>query len=191
MTEYTIAAIPTVYRGVQYRSRLEARWAAFFDRLGWAHGYEPFDLGVWSPDFLLTDLDVLVEVKPLTQWDQETANRMYKGAGKPSWLLLTRVAPEVAAGAVNCGWICDPTGQFHHAMIGWIADEQRPVLRATFPVPPPKDIPEELAELRDLGCWAPPDVYLRKGTFAWRFYTEYVMKLWADACNAVQWEPGS
>jgi hypothetical protein len=24
-------AIPTIYQGVEYRSRLEARWAAFFD----------------------------------------------------------------------------------------------------------------------------------------------------------------
>jgi hypothetical protein len=31
--EYSIPAIPTVYRGQQFRSRLEARWAAFFDLL--------------------------------------------------------------------------------------------------------------------------------------------------------------
>jgi hypothetical protein len=37
-------AIPTVYKGVQMRSRLEARWAAFFDELGWPWEYEPVDL---------------------------------------------------------------------------------------------------------------------------------------------------
>lgn len=26
---------PTLYRGVEYRSRLEARWAAFFTEIGW------------------------------------------------------------------------------------------------------------------------------------------------------------
>jgi len=29
MSGYWIAAIPTVYRGRRYHSRLEARWAAF------------------------------------------------------------------------------------------------------------------------------------------------------------------
>ncbi|MEA2669684.1 MAG: hypothetical protein QOJ33_2618, partial [Chloroflexota bacterium] len=28
-------AIPTTYDGVNFRSRLEAKWAAFFDLLGW------------------------------------------------------------------------------------------------------------------------------------------------------------
>ena len=32
--DYQIAAIPTLYRGRQYRSRLEAKWAAFFDLAG-------------------------------------------------------------------------------------------------------------------------------------------------------------
>ena len=49
--KYTIKAHPTKYNGVQYRSRLEARWAAFFDLIGWKHEYEPIDLPGWSPDF--------------------------------------------------------------------------------------------------------------------------------------------
>jgi len=43
-----------MYNGVQYRSRLEARWAAFFDLAGWKHEYEPIDLPGWSPDFRVT-----------------------------------------------------------------------------------------------------------------------------------------
>jgi len=49
--KYTIKAHPTKYNGVQYRSRLEARWAAFFDLIEWQHEYEPIDLPGWSPDF--------------------------------------------------------------------------------------------------------------------------------------------
>lgn len=49
--EYRIKSHPTMYNGVQYRSRLEARWAAFFDLIGWQHEYEPIDLPGWSPDF--------------------------------------------------------------------------------------------------------------------------------------------
>lgn len=68
-----IAAIPTEYAGVQFRSRLEARWAAFFDLLDLSWEYEPIDLDGYIPDFLLTKSPlsarpVLVEVKPIVQW---------------------------------------------------------------------------------------------------------------------------
>jgi hypothetical protein len=65
--------IPTRYAGIQFRSRLEARWGALFDLLGWHYEYEPFDLDGWIPDFLLTDGRVLVEVKPVTDRPQEIA----------------------------------------------------------------------------------------------------------------------
>ncbi|MBX5010876.1 hypothetical protein HJB67_13015 [Rhizobium lentis] len=64
---YTIKAIPTIYNNVQFRSRLEARWAAFFDLSGIEWDYEPFDLDGWTPDFLLRagGVDMLSEVKPI------------------------------------------------------------------------------------------------------------------------------
>lgn len=37
---YAIKAIPTTYAGVNFRSRLEARWAAFFDLCGWKYTLE-------------------------------------------------------------------------------------------------------------------------------------------------------
>lgn len=47
------------------RSRVEARWAAFFDRLGLRWEYEPFDAAGYIPDFVLVGLrPLLVEVKP-------------------------------------------------------------------------------------------------------------------------------
>jgi hypothetical protein len=61
----TFAAIKTLYNGIKFRSRLEAKWAAFFDLLGWEWEYEPFDLNGWIPDFLLKHGRVLVEVKPV------------------------------------------------------------------------------------------------------------------------------
>lgn len=48
---YNIKAHRTTYHGVTFRSRLEARWAAFFDLVGWEWEYEPIDLVGWSPDF--------------------------------------------------------------------------------------------------------------------------------------------
>lgn len=60
--------IPTWYRSVRYRSRQEARWACFFDFLGWKHDYEPIDLDGWIPDFALTipgqSTPFLAECKP-------------------------------------------------------------------------------------------------------------------------------
>ena len=59
------AAIPTLYRGLLFRSRLEAQWAHFFDDLDWPWEYEPFDLNGYIPDFVLKFHEpLLVEVKP-------------------------------------------------------------------------------------------------------------------------------
>lgn len=59
------SGIETTYHGVLFRSRLEARWAAFFDGLGWPWEYEPFDAEGYIPDFaLMGERPVAVEVKP-------------------------------------------------------------------------------------------------------------------------------
>lgn len=66
MSGQVYCGIPTLYRGVRFRSRLEARWARFFGALGWGWAYEPFDLAGYVPDFVLA-LDggeLLLEVKP-------------------------------------------------------------------------------------------------------------------------------
>ena len=64
-------AAPTMYRGVEYRSRLEAKWAAFFDLIGWQHTYEPFDGDGYIPDFLIHgDKPLLVEIKPAVTVDE-------------------------------------------------------------------------------------------------------------------------
>ena len=67
-----IHAIPTKYQGVQFRSRLEAKWAAFFDLLNWRWEYEPFDRAGWIPDFVIFGArqHVLLEVKPTTFKDK-------------------------------------------------------------------------------------------------------------------------
>jgi hypothetical protein len=59
-------AIETAYRGATFRSRLEARWAAYFDLRGWPWVYEPWDGNGYIPDFILTDWQALVEVRPET-----------------------------------------------------------------------------------------------------------------------------
>lgn len=71
---YSIKAHPTMYANVCFRSRLEARWACFFDLANWQWEYEPVDLSGWSPDFRVEfpcrhsecrpTHTLLVEVKP-------------------------------------------------------------------------------------------------------------------------------
>ena len=57
--------IETTHNGIEFRSMLEARWAAFFDIIGWDWVYEPFEADHYIPDFLIKgDLPLLIEVKP-------------------------------------------------------------------------------------------------------------------------------
>lgn len=70
-----IKAIETEYNGVMFRSRLEARWALFFDLLSieWMYEYEGYETsaGWYVPDFWLPDVYMrsqakgcFVEIKP-------------------------------------------------------------------------------------------------------------------------------
>ncbi len=65
-----IKAIETRYKGYRFRSRLEARWAVFFDALGieWEYEKEGYDLGDddgwYLPDFWLPSFSTFAEVKP-------------------------------------------------------------------------------------------------------------------------------
>ncbi len=65
-----IRAIQTLYDGIWFRSRLEARWAVFFNALQVPYEYEPegSDLGValggYLIDFWLPEQGVWVEIKP-------------------------------------------------------------------------------------------------------------------------------
>lgn len=58
--------IPTMFHGIMYRSRLEAKWAAVFETINWPVTYEPFDLLGYVPDFVgeFGASDLLIEIKP-------------------------------------------------------------------------------------------------------------------------------
>lgn len=60
--------IQTYYHGHHFRSRIEARWAVFYDALKvpWAYEMEGFELGAgvrYLPDFWLPEQDCWVEIK--------------------------------------------------------------------------------------------------------------------------------
>lgn len=71
-----IKPIETVYNGNRFRSRLEARWAVFFDELQIEYEYEPegytFADGIcYLPDFYLPHHGYYVEVKGKNEHIQE------------------------------------------------------------------------------------------------------------------------
>lgn len=179
MVDYTIAAIPTLYNGIQYRSRLEARWAAFFDAMNWHPKYEPFDLGKWSPDFMIniTSGDYLVEVKPITEFDQPVADKITRAIGskapqskKFGGVILVGISPQIdpPLTAVALGWV-NPYQRgellgWRKTFIVWGRDAQVPLLHS--------DICRE-------EFLSHPDIHP---------YAEGVRLLWADASNIVQWQ---
>lgn len=61
-------AIETRYKDCRFRSRLEARWAVFFDAIGvpWEYEKEGYHLpsGMYLPDFWLPTVRLWAEVKP-------------------------------------------------------------------------------------------------------------------------------
>jgi hypothetical protein len=68
-TEQVIKPINTSYKGYNFRSRLEARWAVFFDNIGikWDYEIEGYnvgdDVGFYLPDFWLPDYGSFLEIK--------------------------------------------------------------------------------------------------------------------------------
>jgi len=122
-----IKPIETEYAGCRFRSRLEARWAVFFDRIGLVWEYEPQgyivgpegDQCAYLPDFYLPKAvdggGVWVEVKgQLTVAEQWTLfHAAHPEHGLPGhdnqWrILLLGDIPRV-----ELGWVC-----WHH-VIGW------------------------------------------------------------------------
>lgn len=106
-----ISAIDTEYNGYQFRSRLEARWAVFFDHLQVSYLYEPegFQIGDkrYLPDFLIQHAikfygdavavpKLWVEIKPsalLEEADRLKIAQFVRAKREP--VLLVAGAPDV------------------------------------------------------------------------------------------------
>lgn len=89
--------IPTLFRGVRFRSRTEARWAALFTRLGWPWEYEPIELRGYIPDFVIRfRRPLLVEVKG-TSLDEATylAREKLEASGWEHEALIVGAAPQL------------------------------------------------------------------------------------------------
>lgn len=202
--DYTIKAYPTVYKGMRYRSRLEAKWSAFFDVLGWQFQYEPEDLGSWSPDFQLITAGglhpVFIEVKPISAFDRPTADRMERAAAGrgQSNVLLVGIAPLLPASSAETPDDAIGIWESSGADVGW----------GTFISEPPsacecRFLPVSIAPTGSSAFDGKCDLFGyphecgwlsgnarahdRAPPWAWRKHTRRLPLMWAEACNAVQW----
>lgn len=131
---YTIRSQPTRFRGVNFRSRLEARWAAFFQLAGWRWEYEPYDISIgpsktpWNPDFLVSfpcshsecpgSHSLLIEVKPYQSMDEFKSHQAYG-------LLSAYETPAIAFFGANPDvtlWeMCHGAGGGEYSVGQWVA----------------------------------------------------------------------
>jgi hypothetical protein len=93
-----IKPIETVYKGYRFRSRLEARFAVFFDHLGinWDYekeGYILPDGASYLPDFWLPDQDCFIEIKGTspTREESDKCRLLALSTGKSSYLFHTNI----------------------------------------------------------------------------------------------------
>ena len=95
----------TEYGGTTFRSQLEARWAAYFDRRSIAWEYEPARFDDWTPDFrlVLNGAEAYAEVKPVSEFPMDVAQRILN-ASCGSDVLILRQGPRNAWRYRDGGW---------------------------------------------------------------------------------------
>lgn len=113
-----IKAIDTRYNNHLFRSRLEARYAVFFDELKvkWLYEYEGFELGNndrYLPDFYLPDYGIYAEIKPIAFNYKEhskckrlanlTQRKVIELVGLPNNNLTTIIIPSQYSVCSKCG----------------------------------------------------------------------------------------
>lgn len=87
-------SLPTMYKNCHFRSRLEARWAVYFDEMGidWQYEREGYDLNgiYYLPDFWLPQVKMWAEVKPFLFSDEEMVKieMLIRHTGFPVLMLI-------------------------------------------------------------------------------------------------------
>jgi hypothetical protein len=136
MSYPSLKPIQTNYNGYLFRSRLEARWAVFFDELGLEYlyeteGYEFEDKTKYLPDFYLPTVStsasaiggLWVEVKGVNNVGENSVKNLinlcnmtqHPGilvAGDPMENVLLAECKSSSAGDGGAWWICGETGSY-------------------------------------------------------------------------------
>lgn len=118
-----IRAIETRYAGCRFRSRLEARWAIFWDALGveWDYEVQGFHTpaGGYLPDFYLPNEEMYVEIKG----PRPSAQELAKCQAIPDLIILVGSIPRKPEDLVWWDWQTCRKGRPHllHACEeGWV-----------------------------------------------------------------------
>ncbi|MEV7602929.1 hypothetical protein AB0O91_36745 [Kitasatospora sp. NPDC089797] len=118
----TIQPIETRYAGHRFRSRLEARWAVFFDTVGITWEYEPQGYTVgpdkrpYLPDFWLPDLHAFVEVKgDEERFDGRLLSDLLRYAPDAVFVLALGQIPHAELGRAPVHAAFIPTSDFYQS----------------------------------------------------------------------------
>lgn len=107
-------AIETRYKGYRFRSRLEARWAVFFDAMGepWEYEKEGYDLDgtPYLPDFFLPGMNCFVEIKGVTPTAEELRKAELLRDGSGFAVAVFYGLPTENKGRLYCWDISDSSG---------------------------------------------------------------------------------
>lgn len=203
--------IPTFYNGVWYRSRLEARWSAFFHHEGWTASYEPYDLPNWIPDFTLQGYDthtdtagimhnvypeIFVEIKPsrllgelvdLLEQDFHVTSLVTSLRNTEHWgkeILLLGNAPVYGndSNEPNCPWF---------GILGTVVVDEHGVEDYWFEPAPCVDLKEDGLDFFHYGAvWNTRIHGHYYGGQIWGYVCawEKLLSRWQAAGNAVQWK---
>lgn len=197
MTARGIRGIPTTYSGVRFRSRLEARWAAFFDYVGWRWDYEPLDLNGWIPDFVLHGHEgktVMVEIKPTYVFPEDIAKKVVE-ASRP-WrprseilllgarLFLHPGDDNTHPGASTIGWLAEMYESPNGEQSEWFMPAQLVHKDNLF------DFAHDAGDYagRMFGIYDSDYWFVYEGD---RAATSVVSRYWNLAGNKVQWRPAA
>lgn len=94
-----------MYKGTLFRSRIEARWACFFDLIGWPWAYEPIDGDWYLADFILLfeNGHMVAEIKQETTREGllPFANKIARSGWKGEFLILGSVIRDREIGIIG------------------------------------------------------------------------------------------
>ena len=109
--EEEFRSLPTLYRGIQFRSRIEARWAVVFDFFDLQWEYEPehyeLPIGNYLPDFWLQNQDCWVEIKGPhpTEMEEAKARGLARKSQKAVYIFccgIPTIGPDGAPTLFQC-----------------------------------------------------------------------------------------
>lgn len=175
--------IPTIYKGIRFRSRLEARWAAFFDLLKWDWAYESVDCNGWIPDFSIktNDLPLLVEVKGTWQAPIAAIQKAIRALGnfEKHHVLFCGNGLFSDTYTDGCiGWISDDFlgGEHDNIDTAILIKPTHPAFRFGLAAGTTGSYQDRITGVHDGDHHYSP------------VGLEIVYDLWARACNATQWK---